>query len=150
MSSDIVQLADAIVDSLNASEVLSGATAVRRPFPLIDLSKIGEDTLVQVMPRSAEFSPASRTGLYVDIAIDIGVQRRMPKFTNDDVDELLALVERVGAYLHLLDFPDVGGPGNVARWLSMSNEPVYAPDHLLNFSVFTSVLTVTYRTLRKK
>ena len=35
-----------------------------------------------------------------------------------------------------------------AAWVRTANEPVYAPEHLSERRVFTSVLTVTYRALK--
>jgi len=52
-------------------------------------------------------------------------------------------VEKIAAYLRgrqLQSFPN-------AAWVRAANEPVYAPEHLADQRVFTSVLTLTYRVL---
>lgn len=150
MSSDLVQLADAIVESLNGATFSPTFTAVRKVVPLLDLSKIGDGLLVQVIPRSAEFEGGSRSAVYSDLAIDIGVQKRISTQTTAEADELLALVQAIGERLHLVNFHDIGSPGNVACWRTMSNDPILASDHLTKFGVFTSVLTLTYRATRRK
>jgi hypothetical protein len=150
VSSDLAQLADAIVESLNAAEFSVPFSAVRRAIPTLDIGTIGTDVLVQVIPRSAEFESGSRSSVYADLVIDIGVQRKIAPGATGPIDELLGLVQAIGNHLHLLDFDDIGSEGNAACWRTMSNDPIVAPEHLVKFSVFTSVLTVTYRTLRKK
>ena len=49
-----------------------------------------------------------------------------------------------GSYLCPRPLP--GAP--FAVWVSITNEPVYAPEHLVEQRVFTSVLTLTYRAMK--
>ena len=60
------------------------------------------------------------------------------------METLAALLDEISGYLRrriLADAP-------FAAWVSVINDPVYAPDHLAEKRVFTSVLTVTYKAMR--
>jgi len=54
---------------------------------------------------------------------------------------LCGLMDQIAAYLRRR--PLAGVPG--ATWVRTLNDPVYAPEHLAQQRVFTSVLTVMYR-----
>lgn len=139
--SAIVELADAIVARLNSVQFSRPFTAARHYRPLFDLNDL-ETLQVSVVPKGMTFALESRSSVSVDLALDVGVQKRIDPERQEEIDELVNLVEELGEVLKR----DVDSPAAV--WLSLANEPIYAPDHLADRRVFTSVLTVKYRVWR--
>lgn len=141
MSAVIIDLADAITGALNAQTFSPAITAARSHLPVFDLGEVGDAIQVSVVPRSVEVTAASRNQSFFDAATDIGVQRRVDPNNPAAVDELHGLVEQIGDALRRQPLPAMPG----AQWLSSEHDPVLAAEHLERLSVFTSVLTVTYR-----
>ena len=141
--STINQIADAIVQSLNAGSFSMPVEAQRCYQPVHDLSQL-QQLRVSVVPKSLTATIATRSDSFFDCAIDIGVQRKVDADDQEALDGLMHLVEEIGDHLrfHKLEaFPS-------AAWLALENDPIFAPDHLEKERVFTSVLTVTYRVRR--
>ena len=142
--SAITGIADAVAASLNGGSFNPAFTAERKHLPVFDLSQVGDALQVSVVPRSVAVSGGSRTANFFDIAVDIGVQKRIDTEDLAQADELLDLVEAIGDHLRLKrleTYPQ-------AAWLALEHEPVIAAEHLEKLRVFTSVLTVTYRVRR--
>ena len=95
---------------------------------------------VSVVPRSILEKRISRKLVAFDCGIDIGVQQRVG---NDaaQLDGLSALVTELSDRLRTLTLPSYPG----ARLVELSNDPVYAPDHLSQLQQFTSVIRATFR-----
>ena len=72
------------------------------------------------------------------------IQKKIGKNTDTDVTSLLGLVDELADFLKRR--PLAAAPWAV--WVRTDNEPLYAPDHLAEKRMFTSVLTVTYRVLK--
>ncbi|MBL0920925.1 MAG: hypothetical protein IBJ10_02220 [Phycisphaerales bacterium] len=143
--SDLAQLADAIVAELNAGPAFDPTiVAVRKSVPVIELSKMADGIFVSVIPRSITVAGGTRAGALVDLTVDIGVQRRVDPADDAAIDEMLGLVQAIGERLYNRRL--AGLPG--ANYVSATNEPAIAADHLERFKVFTSVLSVTYRAMR--
>lgn len=147
----VTQIADAVTAELNAAP--SGTfdpafTAQRKVLPVHELKDLAE-LKVTVVPKAVQITGSTRSASQYDITVDIGIQRKLSPApgSNDmdtEVDTLGALVDQIADYLR--QRPLAALPG--ASWVSIANEPVYAPEHLLEQRVFTSVLTVTYRALK--
>jgi len=141
-----LDIADAVVAELNGAPAGTfdpAFDAVRRVLPEFELKDLAE-LRVCVVPRSVRITAASRSGSQHDVAIDVGVQRRISQDMESDVHDLGALVDQIVTFLErrpLAQAPD-------AVWTSVENEPVYAPVHLSEQRVFTSVLTLTYRVVK--
>ena len=137
-------IADAVTTELNASGLLPGAIAAQRmvlpEFELADLAELK----VAVVPRSVLITGGTRAASQYDVAVDIGLQKKLGKDLDAEVATLGTLVDQIAD--HLRRRPLQQAPG--AAWVSIANEPVYAPEHLAEQRVFTSVLTVTYRAMR--
>ena len=86
---------------------------------------------------------AMRSASLIDCQIDIGVQQKLGKDLDAGVATLCNLVEAIAAYLRRR--PLAATPHAV--WVRSRNDPVYAPEHLADQRAFTSVLTVTYRSV---
>lgn len=141
----IIDIADAIAAELNAAAAGTFApafTAVRRVLPAFDLSELAE-LKVTVVPKGVEIGGAMRSASQFDFQIDIGVQQKLGTDLDTEVATLCGLVEAIAAYLRRR--PLTGMPH--AAWVRTQNDPVYAPDHLAQQRTFTSVLTITYRSV---
>lgn len=149
--STIIDIADAVTAELagGAEGFSESFTPERRVLPDYELADL-KDLRVTVVPRGVEITGASRTLSRHDVQIDIGVQQKLSAGTEAGTDmdtqvaELLGLVEEIAEFLQrrpLAAMPQ-------AVWVTTSNDPVYAPDHLADKRLFTSVLTVTYRLLK--
>ena len=141
MSAFILQIADAVVEELNGQEFSQEFTAVRRVLPLFKLKDM--DTLhVTVVPKTLGIAVASRGSYQYDYAVDIGVQQHLTDIESETGD-LLALVEEIAEFFKGRSLEDLG-----VVCVAVANEPVYAPDHMQQKSLFTSLLTLTFRAWR--
>ena len=141
----VTDIADAIVAELNAAPAGSftpAFTAARRVLPAFELAELAV-LRVTVVPKSVEISGAMRSASLVDCQVDIGVQQKLGTDLDTEVATLCGLVEQIAAYLRRR--PLAGTPH--AAWVRTQNEPVYVPDHLAHQRTFTSVLTLTYRSV---
>jgi len=142
----VIDIADAVAAELNAAApgTFSEAfTADRKVLPAHDLSELAE-LKVTVVPKAVEITGSTRTVSQYDIAVDIGVQQKLTKDLDGEVPVLATLVDEIADYLRRRPLSAAA----FAVWVRTVNEPVYAPEHLANERVFTSVLTVTYRAMK--
>ena len=147
----IVDIAEAVTDALNAGTFSRSFTARRHYLPVFELKDM--DTLhVSVVPKETTIEPADRTREKRDVAVDIGVQQRLPASEKeaDELDALMTLVDELADHLRFgtLELEHPPGAGAKAVWIRTENAPVYAPEHIDQLRQFTSVLTVTYRIMR--
>jgi len=148
----VLDTAAAVTEALNTAPDGTfplAFTAERRVMVTSSLEGL-ENLRVSVVPRSLEITGATRSAHQHDVAIDIGIQKKLnggDDALTDQVAELCGLVDSMAAYLRKRLLPEVNGqvPG---AWTKTENDPVYAADHLAMQRVFTSVLTVTYRSLK--
>mgnify|MGYP000505525261 CR=1 FL=1 len=138
-----IAIADAVAARLQAGAFSLPIQVQRGYRPVVDLSALTGVT-VTVVPKSLSISAATRADGFCDCAVDVGVQAKVDPESLADLDALMRLVEELGDSLRLS--PLAGVPG--ATWLSLANEPIFAPEHLEQQHVLTSVLTVTYRVRR--
>lgn len=142
--SALVDIADAVAASINARTFDPPITAERSHLPIFDLGRVGDAIQVSVVPRSLTVANASRATNVFDASIDVGVQRKVDPNDPAQIDALLDLVERIGDHLRLKRL----GTLPEAQWLTSEHDPILAAEHLERLSVFTSVLTLTYRLTR--
>ncbi|MEP0848610.1 MAG: hypothetical protein HRF50_17530 [Phycisphaerae bacterium] len=141
--STLINIADAVVTSLNAASFSQEVDAERRYRPTFELAEL--DALrVSVVPKSLAITGATRAANYFDCAIDVGVQKKIDPDEPAELDTMMNLVEEIADHLRMKRLSDAPE----AAWLSIENEPVFAPEHLDQQRVFTSVLTVRYRVPR--
>lgn len=137
-------IADAVTTQINASALLpGGVTAQRMVLPEFELADLAE-LKVAVVPKSVLITGSTRAASQYEIAVDVGVQKKLGKDLDGEVATLGTLVDQIIEHLRRRALS--GAP--YASWVSINNEPVYAPEHLAEQRVFTSVLTVTYRALK--
>jgi hypothetical protein len=141
-----IDIADAVTAELNAAPAGTfdpAITAVRRVLPEFDLADLAE-LKVSVVPKALEITGSTRATSQYEIAVDIGVQKKLGKDLDAEVAALGTLMDQIADYLRRR--PLSAAP--FAAWVSITNEPVYAPEHLAEQRVFTSVLTLTYRAMK--
>ncbi len=142
----VVDIADAVAAELNAapggtfSQPVSAQRLVLPEFELAELTELK----VSVVPKSVEISGSTRAMRQYDIAVDVGIQKKLGKDLDTEVAALGTLVDEMADYLRKKTL----GAAPFAVWIGIDNDPVYAPEHLAEQRVFTSVLTVTYRAMK--
>ena len=139
-------IADAVATELGAAPPGTFSqpfAAERNVLPEFDLEDLA-DLKVTVVPKSVEITGSTRAASQYDIAVDIGVQKKLDSDLDGEVAALGTLVDEMADYLRgrTLD------QAPFAVWVRIGNDPVYAPEHLAQRRVFTSVLTVTYRAMK--
>lgn len=142
----VIDIADAVAAELNAAppDTFSQAvTAVRMVLPEFDLADLAE-LKVTVVPKAVEIMGATRSACQYEIAVDVGVQKKLGKDLDTEVGALATLVDEIADYLRRRALSATPW----AAWSAIRNEPVYAPEHLAGERVFTSVLTVSYRAMK--
>jgi hypothetical protein len=142
----VIDIADAVTAEINAAPhdtFTQSFTAVRRVLPEFDLADLSE-LKVSVVPKNITITGAARTASQYEIAVDIGVQKKLGKDLDSEVGVLVMLMDQIADYL--CRRPLMAAP--FVSWVSISNEPIYATDHLAQQRVFTSVLTVVYRAMK--
>ena len=133
-----VDLADGIVAELSGGTFTETVTVIRRVLPEFVLTEMGTLTVV-VVPKSVEISNITRQSTQYDIAVDIGIQQKIGKDTDAEVLRLSEIVSQIVTFLNRRSLPELN-----ARFKTIANEPVYAPELLSEKRLFLSVVTVTY------
>lgn len=139
--STAITIADAVVAAINAGTYTQPVQAVRLHQPSFTLDEL-KDLHVSVVPRSVQVSAASRDTSMYDVAVDVGVQKKVA--SDQEIDDLLGLVEQIGDHLRLKRLPSAPE----AAWVSLAHEPIVAAEHLDQHRQFTSIITVIYRSRR--
>ena len=137
-----LDISDAVVAELAGAPPGTFAlsfTPRRRVLPQFELGEL-KDLHVTVVPRAVEITSATRAHSQHDVQIDIGVQKRLGKELESEIEPLVELVEQIAAYLGRRPLGSIP-----AVWVRTANDPIYAAEHLAEDRVFTSVLTVSYR-----
>lgn len=135
------EIAQAVVESLNATAFSRPFTAERAYLPIFDLGEMA--TLhVTVVAAGRSLKPVCRAHLEVEHRIEIAVQQKLAGEGLSDCDPLLDLVGEIAD--HFTGQRLAGAPE--AAWVKTEHAPLVAPEHLNELRQFTSVLTVTYRT----
>jgi hypothetical protein len=139
----ILDIADAVVDDLNAGSFSLPFTATRAYVPRFDLPDMA-DLRVTVVPKGLAIATASRADHQHDYRVDVGVQQKFEEGDAAELDPLMGLVEEIadmfrGAALET-------DPAAVC--VAVENGPIYAQEHMREKRLFTSILTLTFRVWR--
>jgi hypothetical protein len=148
-------LAEAIKDALNGETfgMDFDAAAVRVYLPRVELEQLGDGLSVKVVAKADDRQLLARGGSVMrDIPVDIGVQKRLTTGTDPDteaantqLDALVGFVEELADYLRPgTVYTVAAGRGIIVR---TTIDPFYVPEHLTQYSVFTSAVAVTLRLL---
>ncbi len=96
-----------------------------------------------VVPAARSLGFASRGAFEEQYAIDIGIQARVANDDNAAVDALLDLAEQIGDGFIGQRLAHMHG----AYVSAVEHKSFFAPEHLAEMRVFTSILTLTVRLL---
>jgi stage III sporulation protein SpoIIIAA len=144
----ITEITDAVVQELNSAPpntFTKAFTAERKLLPVYELKDLVE-LRVTAVPKAVEITGSTRSASQHDFAIDIGVQKKLPAGTamDTEVQTLSGVVDQIAEYLRQRPLQGAA----FAAWVSTTNDPVYAPEHLHEQRTFTSVLTLIYRAMK--
>ena len=142
----VTDIADAVASELNAAPpdtFSQPVTAERHVLPQFELQDLAE-LRVTVVPKGVEIGGSTRASSQYDITVDVGIQKKVGKDLDAEVAALGTLVDEVAEHLRRRTLAEAP----YAQWVGIRNEPVYAPEHLSEQRVFTSVLTVSYRAMK--
>jgi len=137
-----LDIADAIVAELSGGSFSEPLTVTRRVLPEHELAELKALT-VTVVPKSVGIANITRQSSSYEVAIDIGIQQKIGKNTDTEVTRLSSIVTEIVAFLNRKPLSTAAA----ARFKSIVNNPVYAPEHLSEKRLFTSLVTVTYTVL---
>ncbi len=140
--SDVIDITDAVVTWLNAGSFSQDFTAERHYQPKFELAALSTLT-VAVVPRSRDDEPFARNRNQLEVGVDIGVMHKPADLDNATLDALCDLVEEIIEYFHFRRLA-----GMEVAWVKTVNDPIFAPDHLRELRQFTSVISLTYRTVK--
>lgn len=141
--STMTQVAEAVKVMVNAGAYSLPFTAERHYRPVHDLTQLQALT-VSVVPQGMTIVTAGRASNQHDYRIDVAVQQKFDDDGPAALDPLMAVVEEIADHMRfkrLASLPE-------AIWVKTENVPIYAPEHLEQHRVFTSVLTLTYRIVK--
>lgn len=144
----LVDIADALVAELNAQAWGEPFTAVRSYHPQYSLSADeGGSTLdtlrVTVVPGGIEGQKLTREHYQKTLKTDIAIQKVAR--TDAARDGLMDLAENI--LDHLLGIVTATG-NTVCKITDVQNTPAWAPEHMAQADVFTSLITVTCEVIR--
>ncbi len=142
MSAVIINIADTLAERLNSESFSIEFDAVRMYRPVFDLPEM-KDLRVTVVPRSVEVVRLGRSPWQHDYTIDIAVQQAIG--SDSDIDALMQLAEELQDHFTGLS---LAVNNELYPVLSVVIDPLFAPEHLSEMQLFTTVITVTFRTSR--
>jgi hypothetical protein len=138
----ITDITDALVGELNAgiwSQTFTAAANYRPRWTAADLATLR----VTVSPRSLAISPSSRGGDQREFVVDVALQQKLDSDDDEDIPGLIRLADEIVRYFvgdRLTGLTDVA-------CIAGTNEPIYSVEHLDQLLVFTSLITLTFRTV---
>jgi hypothetical protein len=138
----IVALADAIVEQLNAHTFSQPFTAARGYLPTFDLPEM-KVLRVTVVPKEDEGRLDTRSSSVHDFSIDIGIQKKPESIENANLDPLMLLTQEIADFFLFRKHP-----AN-ATLIAPQVRILYLQEHLLKLRQFTSVVTLTFRGWRE-
>jgi len=139
----VLQVADSVTAQLNVAEFDHEFVAQRMYVPNFDLEDMKE-LRVSVVPRDVELFPHDRAHNRYHCRVDIAVQKKFSKGTNDEIDPLVDLVEKIADEFRLKRLASF----QVARCVKAEHTVLYSSEHWEQLRQFTSLLTLTFELAR--
>ena len=137
------QMAQAISTLLNGASFSIPFESQVLLKPLFDLTDLG-DLKVTVVPVSLGLEKIARGMSSGQYEIDIAVQQKLPTETMDTlIESLMDLVLEIAQFLDSTSLEYESGKHTAA--VKTEIKPIYSMEHLAEYKVFTSVVTVTYK-----
>jgi hypothetical protein len=135
-------IADAIVTALNAAvdddEFSLSFAAERRYLPIRNLADL-ETLSVSVVLKGVDYAQFTRGKSQRIVQVDIAVQKKYDTEANTELDPLLALSEEIADYFEKTA-RQITSAGTVVK---VDHNPIYVQQHLEEFRVFSSIVTLT-------
>ena len=141
--STVLNVADALVATLNSATLSQPVIAQRLYVPNFDLQDVSE-LRVSVVPREVSITALDRRREFHEVAIDVAVQKKFDKGDAAEIDPLVSLVEEIAdlfKHSRLDSFP-------AAIWAKTQLVVLYSAEHWEQLRQFTSLLTLTFRVAR--
>jgi len=138
-----LNVADAVVAELNASQLSLPVRAVRLYLPYFDLQEMKE-LHVSVVPRELHVRGLDRHRNSYDALIDLAVQKKFAEGSNQEIDPLVSFVEEIGDLFRLKRLASCPG----AVWVATDHRVLYSQEHWDQMNQFTSLLTLSFRVAR--
>ena len=138
-----IDIADAIVTELNDNTFSEPLVITRRVLPEFELADLKALT-VTIVPSSIQIDNITRSSSSFNVTIDIGIQQKIGKDTDSEVSRLSGVVSEIVAFMNRRKLAGF----SAAVFVSIANEPVYAPEHLSEKRLFTSIITLTYKVIQ--
>lgn len=150
MAATVTSIADAVVAALNAGAFSIKFEAARHYVPAHEINDLASLKVTVVPASITDTLLDRRPTTQTDYAIDIGIQKRVGKGAMtrlelvEACDPLMGLAEEIGDAFRgrRLD-----GYEN-ASCIATDAKPIYDPQHLHESTVFTAVVTLTFRLAR--
>lgn len=140
-SAKIVQIADAVVATLEAADLGPPLAVARDYAPAYRLEDLRNRTHVTVVPKGTVEALNTRAAVQATHQIDVAVQGTGA--TLEERDALMDLTETVAALFRMERL--AGCPDAVC--VSIERQALYDRDHLREYGVMTTALTLTFDTM---
>jgi hypothetical protein len=99
---------------------------------------------VTVVPRDVELFPHDRAHNKYHCRVDVAVQKKFSKGTNEEIDPLVDLVEKIADEFRLKRLYSF----QAARCVKAEHAVLYSSEHWEQLRQFTSLLTLTFELAR--
>jgi hypothetical protein len=139
----VLQVADSVTAQLNAAEFDFEFVAERMYVPNFDLEDMKE-LRVSVVPRDVELLPHDRAHNKYHCRVDVAVQKKFSKGTNEEIDPLVDLVEKIADEFRLKRLDSF----QAARCVKAEHSVLYSAEHWEQLRQFTSLLNLTFELAR--
>jgi hypothetical protein len=139
----VLQVADSVVAQLNGADFEHEFIAERLYVPNFDLEDMKE-LRVSVVPRDVELLPHDRNHNKYHCRVDVAVQKKFSKGTNEEIDPLVDLVEKIADEFRLKRLASF----QAARCVKAEHAVLYSSEHWEQLRQFTSLLTLTFELAR--
>jgi hypothetical protein len=136
MAARIIELADSVTAALNAATFSQSFTAERLYLPRFEAEEL-EQLRVSVVPVGAKASNLARRQQQIQYTVVIVIAKRVTIELNA-MDGLLQLAEEIADYCYR---------NPIASGFTCTDaqiDPLYSPDHVLQYSVFTCAIELTF------
>lgn len=139
MTSPILQVADLIVERINARTVVVASQGAERTYlPQLNVEEMGTDIFVSVMPQNEDIDILSRSKKFREIAIDVGITKKLLDDSSDD--EVLDLRDEFIDLFYEYDFTSPK-----AEFKGIGTPVLFDQEQMVEKRVMITVVRLMYR-----
>lgn len=135
-----IDVADAVIASLNAGSFTPAVTAERTYTPERDLEELA-DMAVFVIPGAMTIEKETRTLNAYTIRIDVVILKKNISDSNAVLDEYMDLTMEI---MEHFDRKDLTAGALAVKWMNVENELMYDPARLQNERLFLARVSFSY------